>query len=196
LIACALSALIAWSASLSFQTALGRAPLVLGTPEPVAYALPYHLEAASFRPDLATTVLNLLNQTRVAAGLAPLMPHDTLQRIARAYGQELFARGTLSHVSPDGKTPRDRVVGAGIRVRVVGENLAYADDVAEAQTALMASAPHRSNMLYPEYRLVGIAVLDGGSDGVIVVEDFTDDSVSSPLPKWWTSSASAATPRP
>jgi uncharacterized protein YkwD len=163
-------------------------------PEPVAYALPYHLEDVPSRPDLATTVLNLLNETRTAEGLAPLMPHETLQRIACAYGQELFARGTLSHVSPDGKTPRDRVVDAGIQVRVVGENLAYADDVAEAHNALMASAPHRSNILYPGYRLVGIAVLDGGSDGVIVVEDFTDDSVSYPLLKWWNSPATAATP--
>ncbi|HLJ60345.1 MAG TPA: CAP domain-containing protein [bacterium] len=190
-----MSALLAWSTPLAFKTSRARVPLALGTTEPVAYALPYHLEAVPARPDLATTVLNLLNETRVAAGLAPLMPHETLQRIARAYGRELFARGTLSHVSPDGKTPRDRVVGAGIQVRVVGENLAYADDVTEAHDALMASAPHRSNILYPGYRLVGIAVLDGGSDGVIVVEDFTDDSVSYPLAKWWNSPATASTPR-
>jgi uncharacterized protein YkwD len=191
-----MSALIAGSAPLVWRTVVGPAPLALASPEPVAYALPYRLDAVPARPDLAMTVLNLLNETRTAAGLAPLMPHDTLQRIARAYGRELFARGTLSHVSPDGETPRDRVVSAGIRVRVVGENLAYADDVTAAHQALMASAPHRANILYPGYRLVGIAVLDGGADGVIVVEDFTDNSVISPLPRWWTIPATAVKATP
>lgn len=171
-------------------------PRALGSSEPAAYTLPYHLADAPFRADLAITVLNLVNETRVAAGLVPLMPHDTLQGIARTYGQQLFARGMLSHVSPDGKTPRDRVLDAGVRVRVVGENLAYADDVEAAHGALMASAPHRANILYPGYRLIGVAVLDGGTDGIIIVEDFTDDSVFFPLRRWWASPATAAAPPP
>ncbi len=173
----------------------GPAPRVLGG-EPLAYALPYHVQAAPVRADLAMTVLNLLNETRVAAGLVPLMPHDTLRRVAQAYGEDLFARGTLTHISPDGRTPRDRIVEAGVRVRTVGENLAYADGVMAAHDALMASAPHRANILYPAYRFVGVAVVDGGADGVIVVEDFTDDSVSHPLQKWWTDRATVAVTPP
>jgi len=195
LFVCALAILAGAPAARAPRAGPDSAPRVLGG-EPLAYVLPYHVQAAPFRADLAMTVLNLLNETRVAAGLVPLMPHDTLQRVAEAYGEDLFARGTLTHTSLDGKTPRDRIVGAGVRVRIVGENLAYADDVTAAHDALMASAPHRANILYPAYRFVGVAVLDGGSDGVIVVEDFTDDSVSHPLQKWWTDRATVAVTPP
>ena len=116
----------------------------------------------------------MVNRERVAAGLHPLMPHAGLRRAARAHGSELFARGYLSHRSQDGRWPDQRVKGLGIRVRRVGENLAYASDVREAHAVLMASLPHRKNLLSTQYRLVGIAVLNGGRFGVVVVQNFSD----------------------
>jgi uncharacterized protein YkwD len=56
---------------------------------------------------------------------------------------------------------------------LVGENLAYAPDVQTAHTELMASERHRQNILLPQFTLVGIAVLDGGPRGVIVVQNFS-----------------------
>jgi len=149
------------------------------------YPLPARVDSPQVDEDLEMTVLNLINQERVAAGSEPLMPHATIQRAARAHGRELFAWGYLTHVSRDGRTPRDRVLGLGVRVRLIGENLAYAADPRSAHDALMASEPHRQNILLPQYRLVGVAVVDGGADGVIVVEDFSDEGVTYHLPKWW-----------
>ena len=149
------------------------------------YPLPVRVASPQIDEDLEVTVLNLINQQRVAVGLAPLMPHATIQNVARAHGREMFARGYLTHLSRDGRTPRDRVLGVGVRVRLIGENLAFAADARVAHDALMASEAHRRNILFPQYQLVGVAVVDGGAEGVIVVEDFSDEGVTYRLPKWW-----------
>lgn len=150
-----------------------------------AYPLPTTVADSQIDEAHETAVLNLVNQERVAAGLVPLMPHATIQSAARAHGREMFASGYLTHLSRDGRTPRDRVLGLGVHVRVIGENLAYAADARAAHDALMASEPHRRNILLPEYRLIGVAVVDGGPDGVIVVEDFSDEGIAFRFPRWW-----------
>jgi uncharacterized protein YkwD len=152
---------------------------------PRVYPLPARITTSQIDEADEAVMLNLVNQERVAAGLVPLMPHATIQSAARAHGREMFAAGYLTHLSRDGRTPRDRVLGLGVRVRVIGENLAYAADARAAHDALMASEPHRRNILLPEYRLIGIGVVDGGPDGVIVVEDFSDEGTLTRLPKWW-----------
>ena len=150
-------------------------PLVAGDPvSPVFHALPYRISTPLVSFDLEMAVLNLVNQERVAAGLAPVMPHATMRGIARLHGAELFGAGILSHRSLDGRTPQQRVFDQHVRVRIVGENLAYAQDVRTAHDALMASPPHRHNILFTEYALVGIGVLDAGPYGVIVVQNFGD----------------------
>jgi len=148
--------------------------IVEGTPTTmIVYPLPYRTTAAQTSWDLEVTMLNLINNNRVAAGLAPLMPHATIRSVARAHGREMFAFGYLSHVSRSGLSPRQRVLRRGVRVRSVGENIAYAADIREAHEALMASEAHRQNILLPDYRLVGIGVLDGGPQGLVVVQDFS-----------------------
>jgi uncharacterized protein YkwD len=156
-------------------TTAWRAPVVAGTSlAMVVLPLPYRTTTAQTSWDLEVTTLNLMNNERVAAGLAPLMPHATMRAAARDHGREMFAYGYLSHVSRAGLTPVQRVQRRGVRVQVVGENIAYAADVREAHEALMASEAHRQNILLPDYRLVGIGVVDGGSLGVVIVENFGD----------------------
>jgi len=145
---------------------------MLAGSEPVT--LPYRATAAQSSSALESEDLILVNRARAAAGLVLLAQYDPLRDVARAYAHELFSSGYLSHVSRAGETLPDRIVAAGIAAHVVGENLAYAADVQQAHEALMASPPHRRNILYSPYRLVGIAVVDGGAKGVVVVEDFTD----------------------
>jgi uncharacterized protein YkwD len=137
-------------------------------------SLPYRVPAAAISRDLELTMLYLLNRERTAAGHAPLTPHATIRAAARAHARELFTMGYLSHRSRDGRWPNQRVKELGVRVRLVGENLAYAATVRDAHDALLASRQHRHNILYPGYRLAGIAVLDGGPFGVLIVQDFSD----------------------
>jgi len=147
-------------------------PLVAGTAAAVVYPLPYRARDVQTSWDLEVTLLNLINNERLAQGLAPLMPHATIRSVARAHGREMFAWGYLSHVSRSGLSPQQRVWRRGVRVRMVGENLAYAGDIREAHEALMASETHRQNILLPSYQLIGIGVVVGGPYGVIVVQNF------------------------
>lgn len=149
-------------------------PIVAGGESPTMLSLPYRVPSAVISWDLELTALYLINRERLAAGYPPLMPHATIRLAARAHGRELFSAGYLSHRSRDGQWPNQRVKRLGVRVRRVGENLAYAATVREAHEALLGSEIHRSNILHPDYRLTGIAVLDGGPFGVVVVEDFSD----------------------
>ncbi|HEV8340200.1 MAG TPA: CAP domain-containing protein [bacterium] len=167
--------LLAVAAALTVPASMPIAALVAGQAgTAVIYPLPYRMPDPQTSWDLELVALNLINQERVAAGLVPLMPHATIRQAARAHGSDMFEFGYLSHRSRDGRNPEQRVKGLRVRVRMVGENLAYAQDLRAAHEALMASAGHRQNILLPEYRLIGIGVVDGGPLGVVVVQDFSD----------------------
>lgn len=154
--------------------AIAGAPAPNRTELTRSYVLPYRIAAAPASAPMETTMMALLNQSRLAAGLQPLRANVTLRTVARTHGAEMFAYGYLSHQSRDGRLPLDRVEGAGLSPWHVGENLAYAQSIDKAHRLLMNSPGHRANILSPVYRWIGIAVMDGGRDGVIVVEDFTD----------------------
>jgi uncharacterized protein YkwD len=160
-------------AALSLLAAVG-APAWSGSDPSVVYALPYRVPSARAQAVLELRVLNLINQERAEQGLPPLLPHAGLRHTARAHGQEMFAYGYLSHQSRDGRSLVRRVTDHRIRVRTVAENIAYAADVQTAHTALMDSEGHRRNILWPAFTLVGIAVIDGGPYGLIVVQDFAE----------------------
>ncbi|MDQ7844512.1 MAG: CAP domain-containing protein [Armatimonadota bacterium] len=148
--------------------------LASGGPAAAVVSLPHRVPAAIAREDLEQAALRLLNAERALAGLSSLVPDAGIRTAARRHGRELFASGVLSHRSRDGRWPAQRLRALGIRTTVVGENLAYAADVAEAHRMLMASTDHRRNILSARYRRVGLAVLDGGTFGIVVVQDFSD----------------------
>lgn len=143
----------------------------------VTQTLPYRVASAQPKPELEVLMLNLLNQERIQRQLPTFVAHAGLRAAARAHGQEMFAYGFLSHRSRDGRTLSQRISSRHLRVGTVGENLAHAPDVRTAHAELMASDSHRLNILLPQFGLVGIAVLDGGVYGVIVVQNF-----SQPIP--------------
>jgi uncharacterized protein YkwD len=136
--------------------------------------LPYRVATAAARADLETQMLAMLNRDRARVGLRPLAVSDPLTRAARSHGVDMFVNGYLSHTARSGSTPMDRMLASGARARMFGENLAFAADVATAHRLLMASPGHRANILSKAYHRIGIGVLDGGTKGVIVVENFTD----------------------
>ncbi|HKX19291.1 MAG TPA: CAP domain-containing protein [bacterium] len=155
--------------------------------EPITIiALPFASAAAHSNLRLENAALAWLNQRRSEDHLPILRSDPTIGTAARRYGRHLFLYGYLSHVSRDGRTLEDRLTAMGVQAVVVGENLAYAMTLPQAEDALWHSAPHRRNILYREYHSVGVGVIDGGRDGVIVVQDFagspSTDVGSSPLP--------------
>ena len=56
-------------------------------------------------------------------GLWPLVHNDILHEVAKAHCEDMLQRGYFSHITPEGLTPEDRVIGAGYGAGVVREEL-------------------------------------------------------------------------
>lgn len=120
-------------------------------------------------------MVQLLNHERTSRGLAALaMDTGKLRDVARAHGVDMFRRSYFAHESPDGLSPFDRLDRAGIHFSAAGENLALAPDLEIAHRGLMNSPAHRANILDPDFRRVGVGVINGGIYGEIFVQEFTD----------------------
>ncbi|TWO71684.1 hypothetical protein FN976_08715 [Caenimonas sedimenti] len=137
-------------------------------------ALDYRLRAATVRPDLEARLLELVNAERARHGLAVLMADPELSQVARAHSSDMFARGYFSHYAPDGASMDDRLRRYQVRYRIAGENLALARSLTMAHEGLMKSPGHRANILRPQFGRLGIGVLDGGTHGLMVTQNFRD----------------------
>ena len=134
--------------------------------------LPFRVEGTEPRPELEARMLDLVNAERAAAGLGPLAPDPELTEVARRHSQDMFARGYFSHVTPEGRSPFDRMRSSGVTYLTAGENLALAPTLQIAHTGLMNSPGHRANILRPEFGRVGIGITDGGMRGLMVTQNF------------------------
>src|SRR6266508_681547 len=135
-------------------------------------SLPYTVANPRPRPDLEARMLERVNQERVAAGLKPLAPDPELTEVARRHSVDMFARSYFAHDTPEGRDPFDRMRAANVRFLTAGENLALAPTVQVAHRGLMNSPGHRANILYPQFGRVGIGILDGGIDGLMISQEF------------------------
>lgn len=135
--------------------------------------LPFTVTNAPPRPDLEAAMLALVNAERAKAdGLRPLAPDAEAAAVSRAHSGDMFARGYFAHVTPEGRTPFDRLRAAKLGFRAAGENLALARTLDMAHTGLMNSPGHRANILNPTFGRVGIGILDGGRHGLMVTQTF------------------------
>ncbi len=124
------------------------------------------------RPDLEAEMLVLVNRERVTAGLKPLEADAELLPVARAHSVDMFARGYFSHYTPEGLSPFDRINEAHLPFTIAGENLALAPTLQMAHTGLMNSPGHRANILRPQFGRVGIGIMDGGTRGLMITQNF------------------------
>jgi hypothetical protein len=128
-----------------------------------APALPAPSAAASTGD--ATQLLALLNGERSSHGLAPLRPEATLAAGAARHADEMHAGDRLFHTSMVDSAP------AGWQR--LGENVGRAASATAVHAALMASPPHRANVLEPSFDYVGIGVA-GGAGRVVASFKFAD----------------------
>ena len=124
------------------------------------------------RADLEAKMLDLVNQERVQRGLSPLKADPELTQLAREHSRDMFARGYFAHITPEGKSPFDRMNDAHVQYSTAGENLALAHSLSIAHNGLMNSPGHRANILNPSFGRVGIGILDGGFYGLMVSQEF------------------------
>jgi uncharacterized protein YkwD len=126
------------------------------------------------RPSEAVAILGDMNAARRAIGLAPLALDERLSGIARSHARDMLLRRYVSHTTPDGESPYDRMRDAGYAFSYAGENIALNADRVSAERALMASEPHRRNILDPHYGHVGIAAVATDGAELMVVQEFAD----------------------
>lgn len=129
--------------------------------------------AANISP---SEVIRLTNAQRVANGLLPLSENSTLSSAALAKGNDMLAKGYWAHFAPDGTSPWSFFLSFGYKYKYAGENLARDfPDASSAVTALMNSPTHRENILNPNYKEIGVGVVEGslaGANTTIVVQFF------------------------
>ncbi len=118
----------------------------------------------------------LVNQERARNQLPPLKENSLLDQAALLKAEDMFQQNYWAHVAPDGTTPWDFFTRVGYQYSYAGENLAKDFNTsAGVVAAWMASASHRANILNPNFKEMGIAVLNGtllGKETTLVVQLF------------------------
>jgi uncharacterized protein YkwD len=136
-------------------------------------ALPFVATNAPPRPELEAAMLALVNAERAkVVGLRPLSADAETVDVSRAHSRDMFERSYFAHISPEARSPFERLRAARLSYRAAGENLALARTLDMAHTGLMNSPGHRANILNPAFGRVGIGIVDGGRHGLMVTQTF------------------------
>ena len=108
------------------------------------------LVASGARADSTSELVRLTNSARAAQGLAPLTVSPDLVAVASRQAASMASSGVLSH------TPN--LSGVVCCWSAVGENVGEGGTASIVQQAMMASPPHRANILSTSYTQVGVGV--------------------------------------
>lgn len=130
------------------------------TPSPTVAATRTPTPAATAQPTPAgieAQVVALVNQNRVAAGLAPVEMETHLLAAARRHSLDMAGHSLCSHTGSDGSSPWDRVSQAGYAGSPMGEcvGCGYATAAAVVE-GWMNSAGHKAIIMDGAARDVGV----------------------------------------
>lgn len=111
-------------------------------------------------------LIALTNKERLKYNLAPLFHNGILTKAALNKANNLLKEQYFAHNSPAGKKFSSWVKEVQYNYYIVGENLAegFSSDEMIIQ-AWMESPAHRQNILQPEFKEIGMAVLKGNFKG-------------------------------
>ena len=119
-------------------------------------------------------LLDSANADRVRTGLAPLKLDEGLVKAARAHAAAMAAQEQISHQFPGEPSLTQRITAvSNLHLDREGENVAMATTADDAHRALMASPPHRDNLLNPNFNVAGIGVYRR-NNRIYVAQDFGD----------------------
>jgi uncharacterized protein YkwD len=121
-------------------------------------------------------MLARVNAERAQAGRPPLQLDPRLNEAAQKHAEDMLLHSYYDHVSPEQTTPIQRVRKAGYVPHIVAENIARGPfTVEEVMDDWMLSREHRSNVLHPAFRDLGVGVAVGRNSvgyTVLWVQDF------------------------
>lgn len=117
-----------------------------------------------------STLLGLVNQERQNQGLAAYASQGQLQAAARIHSADMSCNGFVSHTGSDGSGVRDRVAAQGYSWSWIGENIYCTSDTSSGAPQRvfdwwMNSAPHRANLMSPNYTQIGMGYIYAGNRG-------------------------------
>lgn len=132
---------------------------------PAALSAPARARVTAVAP-LNDQVLREVNRVRRAHGLVPLERSSRLAAAAGVHSRSMATKGYFTHQSADGSDFWKRIaqfypVGE-YRFWEVGENLVWQAPSLDAKQAVrrwMNSKPHRTNLLNPRWRQIGLAAV-------------------------------------
>src|SRR5215472_3475930 len=135
-------------------------------------------QMASYDHQAEQQLLILANHDRTSRGLPPLKMDEGLVRAARAHAAEMASKNQLSHQFPGEPALLLRLAAMSpVHLNRAGENVALAANPEEAHQALMASPPHRDNLLNAEFNVAGFGVFRRGHM-LYVAQDFGSSAPS------------------
>ncbi|SEM10336.1 CAP domain-containing protein [Nonomuraea pusilla] len=136
------------------QDAIGDPTQVLGGDGGAA-------EPVRLLPGMAARVVSLTNAARASHGCGALRVDARLTRSARTHSLEMARTGRLSHNSPDGASPWDRMDRAGYHWGAA-ENIGTGYGTPEeAVRGWLDSRDHRRNILDCGLKAIGVGVASG-----------------------------------
>jgi len=125
---------------------------------------------------IASEIVNYTNDARTGARVVALRDSTLLDKSAQAKADDMAQKGYFAHQSPDGRSPWDFIIAAGYDYQYAGENLAVRFvDSKDVVDAWLQSPSHRSNIVKPVYRDIGVGIAQGmykGSPATFVVQHF------------------------
>ena len=132
---------------------------------------------AASRPNTRARVVELVNIARSHArrcgserfAPAPALNVSTkLNDAAAGHARDMLKKKYFDHRGSDGSQPKDRVLRAGYKSRLTGENIALGPESAEEVVDGWLDSPgHCANIMDPRFQDIGVAVASGKKRGQI-----------------------------
>lgn len=117
-------------------------------------------------------LIDLINQERAKANLAPLQADTELMKVARIKCKDMADNNYFSHYSPTYGSPFDMMRQFGITFKSAAENIAGNSTVQGAVTAWMKSEGHRQNIMNSSYTHTGVGIVESKKYGYLFVQMF------------------------
>ncbi|HET9475651.1 MAG TPA: CAP domain-containing protein, partial [Steroidobacteraceae bacterium] len=98
----------------------------------------------------------------------PLIASRELNEAAANHARDMARRNYFEHQGADGSQPKDRVLRAGYRPRLTGENIALGPESAEEVVDGWLSSPgHCANIMDSRFQHIGVGLATGRGRGRI-----------------------------
>ena len=128
----------------------------------------------SYLYEMERKIFYFTNEVRRRHGAPALTWEASLQDVARDHSADMLRRNYFSHLTPENRTPRDRVSsGYPFSLSMTGENIwsgtGHDSENTDHLARLivnnwMSSAGHRKNLLNPKFTDIGVGVAARGRD--------------------------------